>query len=555
MSASPLALPPVRLLPADVLARQALAAPLLERALRLTRWAGAQRRVDGMGELLDDELPLAAAELGLTGDEGLADAAQAWGVAVDTGLLVLDIEEEAEETTPPGEAAGLAMPGEAFARIEEAGAGADPQGALDLWSAATEVALAETIAPDYDNLPDSVHGDGETVEVDGIDWDPDEEAELLDTALVNLYALTALDDGTRHGGADGAVPLPVLAASLVVPEEMEQPSDAVLEEVTAVMMRLDDHFRLLAPTGLLEYEPMDESLIEEEGSEVPEDPEDPDGLGYVPVSDGPVSESSGPESSGPDGSAPDGPDSGRGAAGTHENPSAPEDFADIDAEEISRYGLVRLTPLGVYGVRERLVEAGAHAPVLGDLTDAPAFELLGALAGYPDHAARAEAELWLAGRKPVDAARELLDASQGDDAEAPGRRLMCQQTLTLVGAEAEPALREVLDDRRLGGLARVWLTEQGVANVPVPGPDMVFWLTIDTLAAQIAADEDPDELADLVRDLVSRHEGFFAAAWRVDHPATAAVLETMGRLHPDRKVAKEARKAAFKARSREGSAG
>jgi len=38
----------------------------------------------------------------------------------------------------------------------------------------------------------------------------------------------------------------------------------------------------------------------------------------------------------------------------------------------------------------------------------------------------------------------------------------------------------------------------------------------------------------------------------VDHPATADVLEAMGRLHSDKKVAKEARKAAFKARSQRG---
>jgi hypothetical protein len=509
MPASPLALPPVRLLPADVLARQALAAPLLDRALRLTRWAGPQRRVDATGELLDDELRLAAAELGLTGDEGLADAAEAWGVAVDTGLLVPEIEEEAEESTPPGEAAGHAAPGEAYAQIGPAGEGADPHDVLDLWLAAVESALADATAPDLGNLPYEEGADGSTVALDGLDWDPEEEAELLDTALVNLYALTALDDGTQGGAEDGAVPLPVLAASLVVPEEMEQPSDAVLEEVTAVMMRLDDHFRLLAPTGLLEYEPMDESLIEEEDTE--------------------------------DGDGPDGAD----AVGP----------GGLDAGEISRYGLVRLTPLGVHGLRERLIDAGAHAPAVGDLAAATAADLLGALASYPDHAARTEAGLWLSGRKPAEAARELLAASQGDDPEAPGRRLMCQQTLTLLGSEAEPALRDVLDDRRLGGLARVWLTEQGAADVPPPGPDMVFWLTIDTIAAQLAADEDPDELTDLVRDLVSRHEGFFAAAWRVDHPATATVLEAMGRLHPDRGTAKEARKAAFKARSRVGAAG
>src|SRR5258708_3308889 len=115
MSASPLVLPPVRLLPQDELARLALAVPLLDRALRLTRWAAPQRQVDAMGELTVADLSLAAAELGLpaAGDEdedgaeeaALADAAQAWGTAVDTGLLVLEIDEQAEESTPVGEVA------------------------------------------------------------------------------------------------------------------------------------------------------------------------------------------------------------------------------------------------------------------------------------------------------------------------------------------------------------------------------------------------------------------------------------------------------------------
>ncbi|WP_223268601.1 hypothetical protein [Streptosporangium nondiastaticum] len=102
----------------------------------------------------------------------------------------------------------------------------------------------------------------------------------------------------------------------------------------------------------------------------------------------------------------------------------------------------------------------------------------------------------------------------------------------------------------LGGLARVWLAEHGAADVPEPGEDMVFWLTIDTIAAQLAASGDTDELRGLVESLVGQHSGFFDAAWRVEHPATADVLEAMGRLHPEKKVAKEARKAAFKARSR-----
>ncbi len=147
----------------------------------------------------------------------------------------------------------------------------------------------------------------------------------------------------------------------------------------------------------------------------------------------------------------------------------------------------------------------------------------------------------------------MLAAARGADTGAPLRRLRCQQALSLVGAEAEPALREVLDDPELGGLARVWLSERGAAAVPAPSEDMVFWLTVDTLAAQLAAEGNSAELQALVEGLAAQHSGFFTAAWRVEHPATAEVLDAMGRLHPDKKVAKQARKAAFKARSQQGS--
>lgn len=507
MSASPLVLPPVRLLPAGELAQLALAVPLLDRALRLARWTAPERAVDALGELSDADLVAAAVELGLAAGEdgedgedeaedGLGETAMAWTLALDTGLIELEIDEEAEESTPLGEAAGRAVPGEAYERV----VAGEPQDVLDVWLRAAEVTLADAAAPDIENLRDVVD-DGEGSAADVSDWDPDEEAEFLDTALANLYTLMALGDGTENAGetTEGSVPLPVLAASLVVPDAMEHPSDAVLEDVSEAMMRLDDHFRMLAPAGLLEYQPVDEALIEDE-----EDPE--------PIRPG----------------------------------------EELDPEELSRYGVVRLTPLGVHGLREMLMDAGASAPLVGDLVGAPAAELLDALDRYPYRTAHAEAESWLGNRKPVDAARELLAASRGDDQGAPSRRLMCQQALTLVGPEAEPALREVLDDRQLGGLARVWLTESGASDVPTPDAEMVLWLTIDTLAAQLVAD-DPELLSDLVRDLVARHEGFFDAAWRVEHPATADVLEAVGRLHPDRKAAKEARKAAFKARSRDGS--
>ncbi|SED28635.1 hypothetical protein SAMN05428942_1570 [Streptomyces sp. 2112.2] len=195
-----------------------------------------------------------------------------------------------------------------------------------------------------------------------------------------------------------------------------------------------------------------------------------------------------------------------------------------------------------------------HAPAVGDLSDKGADVLLEALPDYPEPLAQAESELWLAARTPLDAARDLLAAARGDDERAPRRRLDAQQTLSLVAPDAEEALREVLDDRQLGGLARVWLAERALPGIPEPSQEMIFWLTVDTLAAQLDSAEEEEattELRELVQGLTEQHSGFFESAWRVDHPATADVLEAMGRLHPDKKAAKEARKAAFKARSRQ----
>ncbi|MEU6018332.1 hypothetical protein ABZ826_31200 [Streptomyces sp. NPDC047515] len=483
MSAERSTLPPVRLHSEAELARDALAAPLLARAVRLARWAGPGTRVGAGGELVDAQLPAAAEHLGLTADEdGAAEASEAWRLAVDAGLVdVDDPQEQAEE-----DAEGTAAAGENLALIT----GGSPQDVLSIWLDGLEAVYADATAPVFEDFADLIGEDG-SVDFESLDWDPEVEAEFLDGVLANLYLLTVGD-----GGADtDPVPLPALAASVIVPDDMSEPTDDILEQVSEAMMRLDDQFRVLEPIGIVEYRPVDEALLVEEGEDA--------------------------------------------APGT-------------DDEDIARYGLVRLTPLGLYGIRARMLEAGVDAPAVGDLAEKGADALLGGIAHYPETAARDEFRLWLADRGADGAAAELLAAARGTDGQAPLRRLHCQQALALVGAEAEPAVRAVLDDPELGGLARVWLAELGAADVPAPPEPMIFWLAIDTIAAQLAAEGDLDELQGLVEGLAGQHGGFFDEAWRVEHPATADVLEAMGRLHSDKKKAKEARKAAFKARSRTG---
>ncbi|MEU7084253.1 hypothetical protein [Streptomyces achromogenes] len=467
-------LPPARLHPEAELARAALSTPLLSRAARLARWAGPDTRVDAGGTLVEEQLPAAAALLGLTGDDAAAYVSEAWRVAVDAGLVEI-VDEEA----------GTVRAGENLALLT-----GSPREVLAVWLTALETVLADAAVPDLDDLVEAMD-EGGRVDFSSLDWDPQADADFLDGVLGNLYLLTVGEDGA----GESPVPLPALAASMLVPDDMGEPTNDVLEQVSDAMMRLDDQFRALEPAGLVAYQPVDEALM----------------------------------------------------ADADEEPAAP-----VDDTDVSRYGMVRLTPLGVYGLRARLLEAGFEAPVVGELADKGADALLDGTARFGQSAARAETELWLARRAPLAAARELLAAARGADAGGPLRRLRCQQALSLLGAEAEPALREVLDDPELGGLARVWLSERGAAGVPAPSQELVFWLTVDTLAAQLAAEGNSEELRALVEGLAAQHSGFFAAAWRVDHPATAEVLDAMGRLHPDKKVAKEARKAAFKARSQHG---
>ncbi|MFF8747487.1 hypothetical protein [Streptomyces californicus] len=490
MSAERPTMPPVRLNSEAELARDALAAPLLVRAVRLARWAGPDTRVGAGGELVEAQLPAAAEHLGLAADEdGAAYASEAWRLAVDTGLL--DVTDPDGDALPDGpEAEGTVTAGENLALLT----GGSPQDVLAIWLDGLDAVHADATAPVLDDFEDLVGEDG-SIDFDALDWDPEAEAEFLDGVLGNLYLLTLADSGA----GDEPVPLPALAASMIVPDDMGEPTDDILEQVSEAMMRLDDQFRLLEPIGLVEYRPVDEALLVEEGEA-------------------------------PDGSA-------------------------ADEDDVTRYGMVKLTPLGLYGVRTRMQEAGVDAPAVGDLADKGAEALLDGIAYYPESAARAEVELWLAARGTGDAvaaAADLLAAARGTDEGAPLRRLHCQQALALAGPEAEPAVRAVLDDPRLGGLARVWLAERGAADVPAPPEDMIFWLAVDTIAAHLDADGELDELQGLVEGLSTQHSGFFDEVWRVDHPATADVLEAMGRLHSDKKSAKEARKAAFKARSRAG---
>lgn len=214
---------------------------------------GTGTRVGAGGELVEAQLPAAAEHLGLAADEdGAAEASEAWRLAVDTGLLDVhdpegdDAGDDAEGTVSAGENLGLLT-------------GGSPQDVLTIWLDGLEAVHADATAPVFDDFADLVGEDG-SIDFDSLEWDPEAEAEFLDGVLGNLYLLT-VGDGSE---GEAPVPLPALAASMIVPDEMGEPTDDILEQVSEAMMRLDDQFRLLEPIGIVAYRPVDETLLVEE---------------------------------------------------------------------------------------------------------------------------------------------------------------------------------------------------------------------------------------------------------------------------------------------------
>ncbi|MFD9688068.1 hypothetical protein ACFWXO_20175 [Kitasatospora sp. NPDC059088] len=492
--------PPVKLPAEQELAEQAKAVPMFGYALALARWASPHRVVDEFGDLVQEDRAPVARLLGLAPAEGEVpeeaevEALRAWSLACDLDLVELGTTKEGEHVAVPGP------------DLEPAERG-DAETVLELWL--TAAGIVRELAVEADSLPEQDEAaEASADQADQDDADEDDEdglseveeardaaAELLDEALQVLYETTAFADPGNE-----TVPLGVLAALLVVPEG-EEPSEELLGDITDVMVALDPMLGDLAELGLLEYRPIDPELFDEEEGE------EPALVGEAP----------------------------------------------LDEEESARFGLVRLTPLGQYGIRQWLLEDGYDAPLVGELAQGDAAELLRGVCEAANVLPEEELRAWVAGREPEPAARELLAAARGDDAYGPLRRMLCVSALNLLGAGAEPAAREVLDDPELGGAVRAWLSALGATDVPVPERTMALWTVVDTFAAQLLdSGGDAALLRELITDLPVKGDpaSWFGELWRVDHPYTADVLEAIGELHTDRALAKEARKAAFKARSK-----
>jgi hypothetical protein len=211
--------------------------------------------------------------------------------------------------------------------------------------------------------------------------------------------------------------------------------------------------------------------------------------------------------------------------------------------------VIRLTPLALASLHEQLAGVGVDVPLLpataAELTGA---ELLAMAGGVSEEEFEAETDAWVAARGAAAAASELLTLAAAAD---PGERLLAVAAVQRLGAAAEPVWRRGLEVPALRGYAKIALLAGSPDLEPVP--DDLAWMATDLLSL-VCDDEfpDPAELAESFREAVppGRETILFEAMWRGSHPDAPAVLTYVGRHHPDKRVAKAARTAAYKATSR-----
>ena len=220
-------------------------------------------------------------------------------------------------------------------------------------------------------------------------------------------------------------------------------------------------------------------------------------------------------------------------------------------------GTARLTPAGVQEARRQLLEAGCEAPTTGRHTGSTATALIRDLSDAPWAEFFGELRAWQRERTEEEAAADLAAAALA--LTDPAMVALAFGGLTDLGAEASEAhVRKLAGEPRLRSDTAVWLVDMGCE----PLESLWFPDDLDTFVGVLAqrfllGGMDCEALLEtlaLAGDPVAQ-AACVESLWRSSSGAVTSVLEAIATVHPDKAVAKAARKALFRARSVGGGGG
>ncbi|MFT7838050.1 hypothetical protein Q5530_18090 [Saccharothrix sp. BKS2] len=214
-----------------------------------------------------------------------------------------------------------------------------------------------------------------------------------------------------------------------------------------------------------------------------------------------------------------------------------DEIAELSGEENPDPRLVRLTPLGLWGVRETLSAEGFDAPTTEELAERPLDQVCEALRHAAPELAESVMANWVGVREAAQAAAELAECCAAGP--SPSARLLAWSGLSRTG---EPGVEQARRLRATGGVpgavATEWLVRHGeLAPSAARRHEMIL-----ALAENLAARHEHDLLIDeLTRHPLDDQIGFAQALADTDHPDRYDMLATISEHHPDRGAAAAAR--------------
>ncbi|GGO65098.1 hypothetical protein GCM10012289_15980 [Nonomuraea cavernae] len=210
-------------------------------------------------------------------------------------------------------------------------------------------------------------------------------------------------------------------------------------------------------------------------------------------------------------------------------------------------GTVSLTPLGTEGVVHLVDDSDIEVDARPAIESMSAHELLALSAELPEEEADAEFAAWMRLREPGRAAEELLEAAAEDESDAL-IRVQAASVVGTLGEAAIPAWQEALKQPSLRPYAATHLSHLQVPDAPEPTQDDTHWLILDmwTISAGLGRSEFVSSVRDIGPDLL---DGLLEVVWKIPHAHVEELLDLISQVHPDKQVAKAARRALFRARS------
>ena len=226
-----------------------------------------------------------------------------------------------------------------------------------------------------------------------------------------------------------------------------------------------------------------------------------------------------------------------------------EDVAEVRTDHggtLRTGGVVGLTPLGRWAV-QRLASRVTSAPIVGALRESTATELLVAACDISEAEAAAEIDAWV-DHHGDDAAWQLVEALR--TADETGRGLGFRALLR-IGPEAADAVSRLADDPEFAPYVTVWRIDTLAGSPDDMDCDGNAERFVRLLGAVIEL-WGPDAALSAWAEPAAGANGLLSMvdqAWRITLPETEQVLAAIGSGHPDKPIAKAARKALFKYRS------